>query len=125
ARPCGAAEDDACAGGTCSATCTGRACATTLNGQCQDAKGGVSQLCCDTNREQPCFPTANGESLVRTGTTTAPVPPFGDPTYPKLGGMTLVSTFCAPASGSSVVDTIAGLPGPGALVLPLSSTWLP
>jgi hypothetical protein len=39
--------------------------------------------------------------------------------------MTLVGTFCTPASGSSLADTIAGLPGPGAVELPLSAAWLP
>src|SRR5262249_4843821 len=51
ARPCGAAEDDACAGGTCSPTCTRRPCAPALKRPSEDAKGGVRPLCSDTNTE--------------------------------------------------------------------------
>lgn len=123
--PCGAAQDDGCAGGTCAAACTGVACASTTNGQCVDVKGGLSQLCCSDDPQRPCFPTAGGIPIARAGSATAPAPPFGDPTYPKVGGVTLVGTFCAPASGSSLVDAIVGLPGPGAIVLPMATAWTP
>ena len=62
-------------------------------------------------------------ATARVGRT--PAPPFGDPSYPKVGGVTLVGTFCAPASGSSLVDAIVGLPGPGAIVLPMATAWTP
>lgn len=121
--PCGAAQDDAC-GGACGATCTGSACVSTVNGQCLDVRGGLGQLCCTTDTARPCFATAGGAPLVRLGSATAPVPPFGDPSYPKVGGLTLVGVFCAPASGSALVDALVGLPGPGALVLPMAAAWL-
>lgn len=123
-RPCGAARDDGCAG-TCTAACTGAACASTANGQCVDAKGGLSQLCCSDDPQRPCFPTATGAPITRVGSATAPSPPFGDPTYPKVGGITLAGAFCAPASGSSLLDGLVGLPGPAAIVLPMTTAWVP
>src|SRR5262249_27212521 len=98
-RPCGAARDDGC-GGTCTAACSGTACASTTNGQCVDAKGGLSQVCCSDDPQRPCFPTGTGASITRVGSATAPAPPFGDPTYPKVGGRTVAGHFCAPATGS-------------------------
>jgi hypothetical protein len=38
--------------------------------------------------------------------------------------VTVVATFCEASSGSATVDTVAGLPGPGALVLPMAATWI-
>lgn len=122
--PCGAAQDDGC-GGACGAACTGTACVSVTNGQCADARGGASQVCCATASQRPCFPTASGVPIVRLGEAAPPTPPFGDPTYPKIGGVTLAGTFCAPGSTSALVDAIVGLPGPGAVVLPMAAAWLP
>ena len=122
--PCGAAQDDGC-GGACGAVCTGTACVSVTNGQCADARGGTSQVCCATDSQRPCFPTAGGVPMVRLGDATSPTPPFGDPTYPKIGGVTLAGTFCVPGSTSALVDALVGLPGPGALVLPMAAAWLP
>ena len=94
-------------------------------GLCIDAKGGLSQTCCAGDPAQPCYPTANGGQIVRTGTAIPPAPAFPDPTYPKTGQVTLVATFCEGSSGSTVVDGVTGLPGPGAIVLPMATTWLP
>ena len=96
----------------------------TPEGQCVDIKGGISQNCCANNTAQPCFPTANNGQIVRTGSAAPPTPPFGDPTYPKTGNVTLVATFCEGTAGSSLVDIVTGLPGPGALVLPVAATWM-
>ncbi len=124
-KACGATRDDACNAGTCNAACTGNACvATTGDGECIDAKGGISQTCCSNNTQTPCFPTATGD-VVRTGTAGVPAPAWPDATYPKSAEATLVATFCEPGTGSVVVDTVAGLPGPGALVLPVVQTWVP
>ena len=73
----------------------------------------------------PLLRHRSGAPIVRLGSATAPVPPFGDPTYPKIGGLVLAGTFCAPASGSALVDPLVGLPGPGALLLPMAAAWLP
>ena len=125
-KPCGASQDDQCGGGaSCSAPCTGPACvSTTASGQCVDAKGGLSQLCCSNDTTRPCFPTAGGGQIVRTGSAAPPTPVFPDPTYPKTGSEVLVATFCESATGSSVVNATTGLPGPGALILPVDTTWV-
>ena len=108
-RPCGALQDDGCAGGSCSEPCSGVACTSRTNGQCVDAKGGLSQVCCSDDTQRACFPTASGGAILRRGSATAPAPSFGDPTYPKVGGVTLVGAFCAAGSGSTLVDGLAGL----------------
>jgi hypothetical protein len=122
-RPCGATQDDAC-GGTCDAACTGDACASVVGGRCQDARGGVSQVCCASDPSHPCFPTASGTPIVRLGEAIAPAPPFGDPTYPKIGGLTLASAFCAQGSSVPLIDALIGLPGPATLVMPAAAAWL-
>jgi hypothetical protein len=108
-------------------TCTGSACISmTPDGQCVDIKGGISQNCRANNTTQPCFPTGNPNGqIVRTGSAAPPTPPFPDPTYPKTGNVTLVATFCEGTSGATTVDLVTGLPGPGALVLPMTATWMP
>ena len=124
-KPCGASANDNCGAGTCTARCTGPACAsTTADGQCIDTKGGVSQVCCSSDTTLPCFPTANGGQIVRTGQAAPPTPPFPDPTYPKTGSGALVATFCEPASGTGTIDVVTGLPGPGALVFPMTGEWI-
>lgn len=107
--------------GACATSCTGAACVgTTATGECIDVKGGISQNCCSANTTAPCFP----DPIVRTGTTAPPTPAFPDPTFPKTGNVTLVGTFCEATSGSTLVDTVTGLPGPGAIVLPMAATWI-
>jgi hypothetical protein len=34
-----------------------------------------------------------------------------------------VATFCEAATGTGSVDGLAGLPGPGLLILPVTSEW--
>jgi hypothetical protein len=125
--PCGESQGDNCHGGTCDTACTGAACvATTSDGQCIDAKGGISQVCCSTDTTQPCFPTTSGVGkIVRAGHAEVPAPAWPDATYPKTGAATLVSTFCEGATGSAVVNSVTGLPGPGALTLPVMQRWVP
>jgi hypothetical protein len=36
----------------------------------------------------------------------------------------LAATFCEAATGSSIIDTTAGLPGPGALLLSGTATFV-
>jgi hypothetical protein len=98
----------------------------TPDGQCVDIKGGISQNCRVNNTTQPCFPTGNpNDQIVRTGSAAPPTPPFPDPTYPKTGNVTPVATFCEGTSGATTVDLVTGLPGSGALVLPMTATWMP
>jgi hypothetical protein len=118
-------QDDNCHGGTCTATCSGLACnSKDASGNCIDIKGGISQLCCSNNTSNPCFPTANGGSIVRTGSPGVPSPAPSDPMYPKVGNGTLVATFCEGATNTNNINQTTGLPGPGALILPGMQTWL-
>jgi hypothetical protein len=122
-------QDDSCGSSGCAATCTGSACATQENGQCVDAKGGISQLCCNNSPSTPCFPTANGGSIVRTGTPDPPKSDAGmawpEGTYPKKStGGAMVTTFCEGATTSSLINITTGLPGPGSLILPGTQTLL-
>jgi hypothetical protein len=130
---------DTCpAGGTCTAACSGDACANLatdhVTGEpvCLDEKGGVSQFCCSTAPSLPCFPTGPGSAgvLARVGRALVPQPAWPDPTYPKTTGCApgqctvQVATFCEAATGSTSLDGLTGLPGPGAIVLPVSTEWL-
>jgi hypothetical protein len=125
-----APQPDTCgSGATCSlGGCSGSACATmgtdpsTGDPICVDQKGGLSQYCCSNLADVPCQPTRSG-TLTRTGKAS----PFmdgggmgwGSGTYPKTADIVPVATFCEPASGTNSVDGLTGLPGPGALVLPV------
>jgi hypothetical protein len=125
--PCpGQAADDACGASGCGAVCTGSACVGhTADGQCIDEKGGLSQLCCVDATDTPCFPTAGGGSILRTGITVAPLPAWPDPSYPKVStGSVLVATFCAQRLGAIGMDPRADLPAPGAIILPVNETVL-
>jgi len=113
-------RSDSCpANGTCNATCTGNACVTTRDGQCIDIKGGISQVCCATKTDLPCFPSALAPNVIeRDGLAVQAEPAWPDPTYPKTANdSVLAATFCEATSGSTAVDLVAGLPGPGALLL--------
>ncbi len=122
-----AVQDDNCHGSPCNATCTGAACTTQVNGQCIDSKGGISQLCCASSTVSPCFPSsaASGGAITRTGHADPPKPVWPDPTYPKTSsGGVLVTTFCEGATTASTINSTAGLPGPGALILPGTQTLI-
>ena len=96
-----------------------------ITAHAQVAGGGPAKSDCYVET-QPCFPTGNPNGqIVRTGSAAPPTPPFPDPTYPKTGNVTLVATFCEGTSGAATVDLVTGLPGPGALVLPMTATWMP
>jgi hypothetical protein len=99
--------------GTCTARCTGAACvAVDPLGRCVDEKGGISQLCCSSNPEFPCFPTAEG-AIVRTGAAFGSSP---------MGAF--VATYCVPRTPAGLINNTAGLPGPGALILPVEASVL-
>ena len=121
--PCpGQVQQDNCQGSPCDATCTGQACVSyTPEGQCVDAKGGLSQVCCAGDTAMPCFP----DPLVRTGFADPPAPVWPDLTYPKRSTKgVLVTTFCVGATSRSTINTTDGLPGPGAIILPVTETLL-
>jgi hypothetical protein len=124
------AQDDACGGTKCSITpgnCTGAACVSQVpnpvnpaTNVCVDAKGGLSQNCCNGQPAVPCHPTfPGGPGITRAGKAVAsPTPsPWGDDAYPKTAaGVVMVSTFCEPPTGTGTVDITSGLPGPGAVI---------
>jgi hypothetical protein len=111
----GQTQDDACGAGTCTAACTGNACiAKTADGQCIDPKGGISQVCCSNNTSVPCFPTRNGGTIERSGKRA---------TDGQSGA--LAATFCIAPTQSTTVNITSGLPGPGAMILPVQVSVLP
>ncbi len=116
--PCksvGQTQDDSCGAGTCSAGCTGAACvATTADGQCIDSKGGISQVCCSSDTTKPCFPTGEGGTIQRSGKRA---------TDGQTGA--LAATFCIAPTQSATVNITSGLPGPGAMILPVQVSVLP
>jgi len=115
-KPCpGQLKDDACpSGGTCGPSCPSG----------QPLKGGVNQDCCSNEPTRPCFPTAGGGSIMRTGVPAVPQPPWPDATYPKMStGESVVGLFCIAATSSNTINQVAGLPGPGALILPVTQVW--
>jgi hypothetical protein len=96
-----------------------------------DLEPGVDQLCCDGSSgvSLGCYPGqgATDTDIIRTGVASLVFADPGtmsgawpDPTYPKTTAEdgSLVSVFCIAATGSNVVDNVAGLPGPGAIILP-------
>jgi len=107
-------------GATCTSNCEGQ----------PDPKGGINQWCCTDASKTPCFPTNpnSGEpnhAIVRTGTPLPPTPAWPDPTYPKTGdSVKTVATFCIGDTGSSTINQVAGLPGPGAVIFNGKQDWL-
>jgi hypothetical protein len=91
---------------------------------CRDNKGGIAQDCCTSDSALPCFPLADGGTLTRTGRPGIPAPPLPDTTFPKVGRGVLAAAFCSAATGNDGVNTTAGYPGPGALLLSMDQRWL-
>jgi hypothetical protein len=116
-KPCaaavGQAQDDKCESGTCTVDCS-----ATL-----PPKGGINQLCCSNRPTLPCFPTKNGGKIQRVGTRAPLTPAWPEPTYPKTSeGSKFAGVFCEASTRDATVDGIAGLPGPGAIILPATQT---
>lgn len=122
--PCpGQAQDDDCGTNNnvhrpCTSTvCTGAA----LNG------GGVPQYCCTGATSRACFPTAADAtglgSIVRDGSTSPPTPLWPNPGDERDGAATLVTAFCVPTTGNILYDIGVGVPGPLAMIVPLTHKW--
>jgi hypothetical protein len=128
-------RDDNCGAAGCgSNNCTGDACATMAPDPsdpthmvCVDVKGGTSQGCCNDNTAVACYQTRPGSpGIIRTGRPVPPVPLWDTDktTYPKVSdGLVQVATFCEAATGASNVDTVTGLPGPGAVIFNTKVEW--
>ncbi|MGH7895795.1 MAG: hypothetical protein ACREQL_14075 [Candidatus Binatia bacterium] len=107
---CGGGGNDCTTSGMCGTTCT------------NTGHGGISQNCCVSQTGRPCFP----DPVTRMGLIEAPIPLYPDPTYPKTGIGTLVSTFCVPAvppPAGFIANPDVGLPGPAAFILPYTAAW--
>jgi hypothetical protein len=120
----------ACGSAGCGAPCSGAACVTSIPdptdpGQtvCVDARGGVSQACCNADTTRPCFARDGNDDLIRSGRATVPQPPLPDASHPKTHVAVLASAFCVPATGRSLIDQLAGLPGPGTMLLHGTMEW--
>jgi hypothetical protein len=112
-------NDDNCGSGVCNAGCTGTACVShDADGNCIDAKGGISQLCCSTNTSLPCFPTSAASKAAGLGSIVR----TGKPMVPGGAQGTFAGTFCIAHRDSSLINSVTGLPGPGALLLPEVAT---
>lgn len=117
ANECVGACDAACAGGTCIAPNLPDP--VTAVPTCLDARGGVSQMCCADDIARACFATP----VERDGRADTPLPAWPDDRYPKQSRPITVATFCQAATGAATLDTVVGLPGPGALVFPANASW--
>jgi hypothetical protein len=124
-------KKDSCGASGCQAgICTGPACVTmaedpTNPGQmiCIDSKGGLSQACCVNSTQTPCFLRDANGNLTRTGKANPPQEVTPGTPYPKTNTGVLASTFCIPATGTNTIDSVTGLPGPGAILLNGTGSW--
>ena len=105
--------DDACGEAGCAA-------------ECSDIAGGLAEVCCLDDPARPCFPTRDGGAIARTGLATAPRAADGAPWpqagYPKEAEEVVAAVTCVGSTGSTTVDSAAGLPGPLALRIPVRLT---
>src|SRR5262249_26949874 len=95
------------------------------NASCTSTVDGLSQKCCANDTTLACFPA----SVTRTGSAARappPPPPLPSTSYPKNGDAVLAAATCVPAvSGVAglLVNPQVGLPGPGAMIVPITQTW--
>src|SRR5689334_10285896 len=67
-----------------------------------------------------------GDAVRRDATAVPPSPAWPAPDYPypkTASGAVLAGTACAPATGTAM-DATLGLPGPAAVLLPVTESWL-
>lgn len=105
---------------SCGASGTAGTCSP---GTCTSNGDGIGQACCAGNAAKACFePTVS-----RTGAAGAPTPAWPSTTYPKTGNSTIAGAVCVPAIAGLpglIANPALGLPGPGAMVLPVTERWL-
>jgi hypothetical protein len=76
-------------------------------------------MCCHGDPNKACQPTGAGEVgfIERVGSTQ---PPAASASFPKCGTDTvLAATFCEAATTSTLINSVSGLPGPGAGLFPV------
>ncbi|HEV7731451.1 MAG TPA: hypothetical protein VGR62_04775 [Candidatus Binatia bacterium] len=112
-HPCpGQTINDACGMGTCTVDCSDHIA----------TKGGINQTCCSNDPATPCFPTAADSSgtILRNGVAMSPTPAWPTPAPSRSAtGAVLAGIFCSPSVPDASVNILYGLPGPGALLLPV------
>jgi hypothetical protein len=107
-------QSDDCDTGTCTeGACTGAACISGAGANCVDVKGGISQACCSNKTTTPCFTSK-----------TAPITRVGKPATSGNTG-SFAATFCIARTNSNLINTVTGLPGPGAMILPTAVVVTP
>lgn len=114
-----------CGDGTCTPTCTGPHTCDTIDasGRCIAELGGISQACCSNNGDTACFEGGASGSIARDGSPAgALLSPWPDASYPKTGQLVLASTTCFPGTESNQLNSVSGLSGPAALLLPVDVT---
>ena len=100
-------------GGACGAACTGTPAPPSRTGSAQDAGAARARSAARPTRRVRASRRRAVRRSSASGEAIAPAPPFGDPTYPKIGGVTLAGAFCAQGSTAPLVDVLVGLPGTG------------
>jgi hypothetical protein len=85
----------------------------------KSAAGGVFCAGPPAQRTAGCFGNPTCEYIEETGV------PAGDLTLGPALASTLASTFCIAKTGSALVNTVADLPGPGAVTLKGSADMVP
>lgn len=88
---------------------------------CTAPATGVAQQCCGAQPASACFFNSSTGQFVRSGTAATPLPAWPDPLYPKATrGNVVVAGGCLGAIGTPSLDSGIGLPGPVAMLLPVS-----
>lgn len=106
--------------------CTGQTRANNCDGVCDasecpaGATQDIDQQCCRTaGGKNPCF----AGDIIRTGRAGVPMPAWPEATYakatPEGQELALAGVGCIAGTESSLVNAVAGLPGPAAFVMPL------
>ena len=106
APPVSQTTPDSCGAAGCGGACTNcQGGGLNSQGLCIDPKGGIAQVCCNSDSSKSCFPTRSGGTIQRQGSASKELAVYA-------------STFCIASTNNGSIDGVAGLPGPGALLLP-------
>ena len=87
-----------------------------------DCGGGVGS--CESNNRQ-CFLTGSASGFGKVGTQTLVAVGMADTPMNDVANPVLGAVFCVGPTGSSSVNNVAGLPGPGRVTIKGTATGLP
>lgn len=122
----GLTHSNACGAGNTDGACT-KTTGCGPAGDNKDLKLGIYEHCCDSNPLKSCFPieaTQASPGISVTGAVSPVVAADAGSDFPKKSTPTLAAAFCISATGNVIVDSVAGLPGPGTTVMPVDVCWL-